>query len=63
MITLMAPAGFAPSEVGRWTLATFKAVQAAFSDAYGDTEQAKYQAPFPPIDDHREFKRAYGKRT
>ena len=57
MIAALAPAGFAPSEVKRWSLSEYRAVQDAYSDAHSKSDEPK--VPYPDIEDFRKFKRQW----
>ena len=57
---LQAGAQVSLSESGRWSLGQYRAVQKASEEAFGD--EGESGVPFPSIEEHRKFKREYGKR-
>lgn len=58
MIAMLAPHGFAPSEVRSWTLYEYHAVIDALNAAHGPPPKPEA----PDIEEFRKFKAEYGRR-
>lgn len=57
MIASLAPAGFGPGEVKRWSLSEYRAVRDAFDETYSKQDEPK--VPYPDIEDFRSFKKQW----
>lgn len=57
MRAALVPAGIPMLESRHWSLAEYRAVQDAFTDAHSPNDEPK--VPYPNIEDFRKFKREW----